>query len=221
MWRGATTTFSIEHIGIAERGLRFAARAVQQLGEISLLLDETHAAPAAAGYRLDHDGVADLPGFDAERSGVLLRALVAGHDGNAGLDRDVLRRGLAAQRAHGLAARADEGDAGLRARIRQIGVFREEPIAGVDRVGAGLFGGCNDLVDHQIAFGRGRAADVDRFVGFNDVQRFGIRVGIDRDGRDAHPARGADDPAGDLAAVGDQDFLEHGDLCLHLVAQKP
>ena len=38
------------------------------------------------------------------------------------------------------------------------------------------------------------------------MQRILVGIGIDRDGRDAHPARRLDDPAGDLAAVGDQDF---------------
>ena len=42
------------------------------------------------------------------------------------------------------------------------------------------------------------------------MKRAGIRLGIDRDGLDAHLPRGADDAASDLATIGDQDFLEHG-----------
>jgi hypothetical protein len=37
--------------------------------------------------------------------------------------------------------------------------------------------------------------------------RVGIR--INRDSLDTHAARRRDDPAGNFAAVGDQDFLEH------------
>jgi hypothetical protein len=37
--------------------------------------------------------------------------------------------------------------------------------------------------------------------------RVGVR--INRDRRDPHAPRGADDAAGDLAAIGDQDFGEH------------
>ena len=48
-----------------------------------------------------------------------------------------------------------------------------------------------------------------RLVGHLDVQRVGIGVGIDRDRRDAHLARGLDDAAGDFAAIGDQDLTEH------------
>jgi hypothetical protein len=41
------------------------------------------------------------------------------------------------------------------------------------------------------------------------MQRIAIGFGKYRNGRDAHPARGLDDPAGDLAAIGNQDALEH------------
>ena len=46
-------------------------------------------------------------------------------------------------------------------------------------------------------------------VGHRDMQRAGVGVGIDGDGAHAHPARRADDAAGDLAAIGDQDLGEH------------
>jgi len=37
----------------------------------------------------------------------------------------------------------------------------------------------------------------------------GIRIAVNRDGAVAERSRGADHPAGDLAAVGDEDFGEH------------
>src|SRR4029434_4578540 len=40
------------------------------------------------------------------------------------------------------------------------------------------------------------------------VQRISVSLGIDRDRLDAEPPAGADDPAGDLAAIGDQDLVE-------------
>jgi hypothetical protein len=42
-----------------------------------------------------------------------------------------------------------------------------------------------------------------------DMHRIAIRIGIDSDGRDAHLPGRLDDTAGNLASVGDQDFLEH------------
>ena len=55
----------------------------------------------------------------------------------------------------------------------------------------------------------GGGADSDGLVGHLDMQRVLVGVGIDGDRLDAHLARGLDDAAGDLAAIGDQDFLEH------------
>ncbi len=77
------------------------------------------------------------------------------------------------------------------------------------RLGAGPAAGVDDLVDDQIAFGRRRRPDRHRLVGHLDMQRVAVGLGIDRDRLDAHPARGLDDPAGDFAAIGDQDTLEH------------
>ena len=77
------------------------------------------------------------------------------------------------------------------------------------RLGAGFLASVNDAVAAQIAFGRRRRSDQDRLIGLAHMQGLGIGFGIDRDGRDAHPLRGADDTAGDLAAIGDQDLLEH------------
>src|SRR6185369_3941421 len=48
-----------------------------------------------------------------------------------------------------------------------------------------------------------------RLIRFAHMQGIGIGVGIDRHRLDPHRARRADDPAGDLAAIGNQDLLEH------------
>ena len=41
------------------------------------------------------------------------------------------------------------------------------------------------------------------------MQRVGVGVGVDRDRRNPHFARGLDDAAGDFAAVGNQDLAKH------------
>jgi hypothetical protein len=51
-----------------------------------------------------------------------------------------------------------------------------------------------------------------RLVRHLDMQRVAVGVRIDRDRRDSQLSRGLDDPAGDLATIGDQDALEHARL---------
>ena len=77
------------------------------------------------------------------------------------------------------------------------------------RLGTGLLAGGDDLVHDQIGLLRGGRADADGLVGELDVQRVLVGFGIDGDGRDAHLAGGLDDAAGNFAAVGNQNFLEH------------
>src|SRR5262249_10292319 len=75
--------------------------------------------------------------------------------------------------------------------------------------GAGARAGFDDLVDREIALRRLWRADRNRRIGHCDMQRVFVGLGIDRDGGDPHAPRGPDDPAGDLAAIGDQDALEY------------
>ena len=102
--------------------------------------------------------------------------------------------------------RADERQPGVARRPRaKLGVLGEEAVAGMDGVGAARARGVEQRLDVQIALARRRRADRDRLVGEPHVRRVGVGLGVDRDGRDAHRAAGADDAHGDLAAVGDQD----------------
>jgi hypothetical protein len=41
------------------------------------------------------------------------------------------------------------------------------------------------------------------------MKRIAVELGIHSNGRDAELSGGSDDPDGDLAAVCDQDFLQH------------
>jgi hypothetical protein len=70
----------------------------------------------------------------------------------------------------------------------------------------------------MIAVACGAGTDQVRLVRQRDMHRLCIGRGIDRDGADGETPRGADDPARDLAAVGDQNFVEHrSDPLSHVV----
>ena len=92
---------------------------------------------------------------------------------------------------------------------RERRALGEKAVARMDSLGACLEAGGDDLVDREIGLGRGGRADRDRLIRHLDMQRILVRFGIDGDGPDAHAARRLDDATGDLAAVGDQDCLEH------------
>ena len=79
----------------------------------------------------------------------------------------------------------------------------------MDAIGAAVTDRVEDRVGVEIALGRGLPAERVRLVGEPDVQCVAIELGVDGDGLDAELASGADDAHGDLAAVGDQDLLQH------------
>ena len=128
--------------------------------------------------------------------------MVAGDERDAGLAHEGFGGAFAAHGADGGRGRADEGESGGGAGFGEIGVFGEEAVAGVDGVGARGVGGGDDVVGAEIAVAGGGEADVVGFVGEGNVEGVLVGVGIDGDGAQAHAAGGADDPAGDFAAVG-------------------
>ena len=93
--------------------------------------------------------------------------------------------------------------------VGELGVLGEKAVARVDRVGAGDLGGGDQARNVEIRLARRRRADADVVVGEANVERLAIGLGVHGDRLHAELAAGADDAQRDLAAVGDEDFLEH------------
>lgn len=101
---------------------------------------------------------------------------------------------------------ADPRQARIHHGLGEVGVLAEEAIAGVHRIGPGGAGGGEQLVGAQISVGTGRTAQGNGLGGFAHMEGVGIGVGVDRNGVDAHAVSGLDHPAGDFAAIGDEDL---------------
>ena len=172
-------------------------------------MGDAHALAAAARGGLDHDGIADLVGDEGCVVGRFDHAEIAGDGRHLSGVGEFLRFDLVAHRFDGARVRADEDDSRLAERPRESRALGEEAVAGMHRLRARLLGGGDDLLDHEIGLGRRGRSDRDRLVGHFDVKRVLVGLGINRDRRDPHPVRGPDDPARDLAAIGDQNLLEH------------
>ena len=110
--------------------------------------------------------------------------------------------------------RADEGDAVLVENVGEARVLGEEAVARMHRVGAGDFAGGEQGGHVEVGFARRRRPDADALVGELDVHRLPVGGRIDRDGGDAELLGRAQDAQRDLAAVGDQDFVEHAERLL-------
>ncbi len=130
------------------------AKAVQALGfgggeplaHFLLGIGEAHPLAAATRRRLHHHGIADVIRDLHGMVRVLDFADKAGDDGDACFPCQFLRFDLVAHRRNGFRGRADEGDARLFAGLDEAGAFRQEAIARMHGVRAGVLAGLNDLV---------------------------------------------------------------------------
>ena len=89
----------------------------------------------------------------------------------------------------------------------EIGVLGQEPVSGMQTFGADCLrqrenGGLVEIAARALA-------DLVRFVGKAGEKRPAVRGRVHRDRAYSHASRGANDAAGDLAAIGDQDVGEH------------
>ena len=123
-----------EHAVVAEGCPGLALRGRERLLELARRPDDPHPAPAAARRRLDHEGEPDL-----------VRTALA-HDRHARRPRDPLRLELIAAARERLRRGPDPQEPGRVDRSRELGAFGEEPVAGMDRVRAGLLGRPDALV---------------------------------------------------------------------------
>ena len=137
-------------------------------------------------------------------------AQIAGHGGDLRFRRRLLALDLVAHRLDGLHVRPNERDPRRLQRLGETRVLGQEAVAWMDRLGAGLLGGLDNLVHHEIGLGGRRRPDRHGLIGHPYMHRVAIRLGIDRHRLDAHAPCGLHDTAGDLAAIGDENFIEHG-----------
>src|SRR6202034_1057248 len=89
------------------------------------------------------------------------------------------------------------------------GVLGEKAVARMDRIGTARARRGDDVADVEITVARRGRPDAYREVGELRVARARVRIGKHRDGADAQPPGGAQDAAGDLAAVRNQERADH------------
>ena len=210
MWRGLFQIFLDIDGVVAEGGFGLAARGRQRGRQFGRLAHHFHAAPAAAGRRLDQHRIADpvrqscrlrvsevTPPSEPGTTGMPSRLAVR----LASILSPMMRMcsALGPMKCHAVVGE-DFGKAR---------VLRQEAVAGMHGVGAGDLAGRQNGGDVEIAvFGR-RRADAHALVGKAHVHGVGVGGGMHRHGRDAELLAGAQHAQRDLAAIGDEDFIEH------------
>ena len=195
-----------EALTAAECGDGLAGRRLEQFGDLLEGAGHLHAATTAAERGLDGHRNAVLRGERDDFAGVLDRVGRAGNQRGICAGGDVACGHFVAEVADGLRAGSDPDEPGVDDGLGKIGVLREEPVTGVDGVGAGLGRGVEDLAEVEIGLGGGLPAQGERFVGKSHVGCVGIGFGVDGHAAQTRILGRPDHPDRDLAAVGDEDL---------------
>ena len=195
---------------VGESGQRLCLGDVDGAREGRLAVHYAHAAATAATRGLDDHRVADgAADPEALVDVVGQRSVRARHAGHAGLLHHLDGGDLVAEQADGLAARADKDKTALFDTLGEVGVFGQEAVARMDGDRVGHLGGADDGRHVEVAVLRLRRPDAHRLVGEQHVLEALVGGRVDRYRLDAQFAAGAQDTQRDLAAVGDDDLLEH------------
>ncbi len=195
-------------LAVAKNGLALGTRLDKRLCRIFHALDLANAATATTGTRLNKHGAANALGLGRCLLGAF-EQIAARNDGHA-------RRGsrstcgvLVAHAVDYLGRRTDKRQAILVAVAHEARLLGKEAITGMNCLSSRLYGTGEHGIVVEVALGKTRAADAICLVGKLHVQRVRIGRGVDGDGLDAHIAARADNTDRDLAAVGDEHFVEH------------
>mmetsp|Transcript_27768 Transcript_27768/g.51746 ORF Transcript_27768/g.51746 Transcript_27768/m.51746 type:complete len:213 (-) Transcript_27768:83-721(-) len=162
-----------------------------------------HALAATAGGSLQHHWVADFIGDFDRLIRVFDQPHIAGHRADARVLGDLFRGDLVAHLLNRAHRWADKGNALRIQRFGELAVLAQEPIAGMNRLRARSLDRLHHLVDDDIGLVGRRRADMDGLVRHLHMQRLGISIRINGNGRDTHFSGSLDNPAGDFTPVGD------------------
>src|SRR5690625_43974 len=122
--------------------------------------------------------------------------------GHAGLLRQFAGGELVAHLADVAGLGADGGDVGRRARLSEPSRLREEAVTRVEGIRAARLGGGDEGRDAEVAAVRRAGADTDRLISQLRGHAVEVRFGGSQHRGDAQLLTCADDPDGDLSAVG-------------------
>ena len=168
--------FFNQHRAVAKAAHGFALAAGQGGGKFGRRLHDAHALATAASAGLDQDGVANAVRLALQERGVLVSAVVAGHQRHTGAFHQLFGFRFQTHSANGAGRGANKGEARVGAGLREGVVLAQKTVARVDGLRAGSQGGVNDGLPAQIAVLRGACANVHRLVAQLHVARAGVRV---------------------------------------------
>ena len=194
--------------GIGEVRLALPGRRLERAVGVARLTDDLHPLAAAAGRGLDDERVADL---GAELHDFLGRPdgiHGAGDDRHACVAHHLACSRLRPHQLDRVGRRPDPRQPRLLDHPGEGGVLGQEPVPGMDRLGAGAERGLDEHVAAQVALGGRTGADEVRLVRGANVRAPPVGLRVDPHTSDPELAERPEHPDRDLPAVGHEHLRE-------------
>ena len=194
---------------IAKRVSCLVLGRLEPLAGLRIIPRNAHALTATTGRGLDHHRITNLIGNFDRVIRILDQTHVTGDRRNTSVLGNLLRGNLVPHLLNRANWGANKGNALSGQGLCEFCIFGQETISGVNSLSSRGFDRLHHLIDNDIRLvGWGRA-NVDCFIRHLHMQSLLIGIRIDGDSANAHFAGSFDNTTGDLATVGDQDFVEH------------
>ena len=206
----ALDVFFEEYSATTEVFLGEALDGSERIVEFRIAAHQLHPDPAAAGGAFQHYGVADARGFMPSVVEAFQQP-ASRQQRDADARRQFARHMLETETAHLRCRRTDEYDARGSAAFGEVGILAQEPIARMNRLGAGRARCGQQLVLTQIALRRRSGSDADGLIRLRDMRRISVGVRVHRDGANLQALERSQNTAGNLSAIRDQNLSEHRD----------
>ena len=193
---------------VAERRLRLGRGPREGVLDVALPRDDPHAATAPARDCLDDDAGLAMLGEEGLHARDVDRALGARQNRRLVLPGMGAGPRLVAEQVELLGRGADEGDSRRGAGLGEGSVLRQEAVSRMHGIAACFFRGRDHARNVEIG-GSTPALERPHLVNAADMQRGRVVFRMDAHRGNAEFGGGLGDADGDLAAIGDQEFLEH------------
>ena len=201
--------FLYQYTIIAKGRLSFALRRRQSRRKFACGTHAPHSLATTTSDRLNQDRIANLFRFLRQHIGILPFPMITRYHRHPGLDHQGLCCVFQSHRADRIRGWADKDNTCLCAFLRKPRIFREEAIAGMDRLGPGSARNLKQGVPLQVTLRDFCRADQNSLICHLNMAGIGICLGIDGNRPDAELRRRGHDPAGNLSAVRYEYFFKH------------